>query len=110
MSKDLQLFWGLTVIFGLSFGSQALALEGDYSNDRDVTVKESVDPSSGRETGEIGELEKESDRDLLSDAGHHESLHEDHESVNGESHESGRAESQDSGGGGKEPAEHLGSK
>jgi hypothetical protein len=110
MGRDLKAFFGLAVCFCLCLGSYASAMERENGSDRDLTLKESVDHSADREKGEIGELERESDHELYSETGGHESLHDGRESAGSELHESTGADSHDASGGAKEPVEHESSK
>lgn len=88
---------------------QALALEPEGLAERDLTVKEAVDPSSGAEKVEIGEVEKETEHDVLFERETHESVHESgdvHESIRESTHDSsGIANERESSGGTHDPVE-----
>ena len=70
---------GLFLITISSF-DQAFAMETEGLVERDLTVKETIDPFSGTEKVDIGEVEKETEHDTLSQRENHESLHDSRES------------------------------
>jgi hypothetical protein len=104
MNRNWAIMIGLIagLFFNISSIDHAFALEPEGLAERDLTVKETVDPLSETEKVEIGEVEKETERDILSEREPHESLHESHDS-----HESTDiANGHESSSGMHEPIEH----
>ena len=95
MNKVLGILIGAGLILGLTLSNQVYAMDGDETSpDRDLNVTSDVNDSQDQE---IGEVENETDHDLVAEKEDHDVLHEDHESATAETHESSVAETHDRG-------------